>query len=288
VNLRKSTPRIVRVYGRRASRTVGAATAGMRMRPSAIVVGAQRCGTTSLYRALMTHPAVLPPVMHKGINYFDVNYDRGPDWYYGHFPIQRRARRAGGTSVAPIAFEASGYYMFHPLAPERLARDLPEVKLIALVRDPVERAYSAHKHEKARGFESETFERALGLEEERLDGEVERMRRDPMYHSFSHRHHAYRGRGRYAEQITTLVNLFGDDQVLVMESEAFFEHPEREYERVLDFLGLPSVMPERFDKYNGRPRAPMDASTRQQLRWYFKGPDAALAEILGRAPTWQA
>ena len=73
-----------------------------------------------------------------------------------------------------------------------------------------------------------------------------------------------------------------------MESEAFFEQPEREYERVLDFLGLPSVMPERFDKYNGRPRAPMDASTRQQLRWYFKGPDAALAEILGRAPTWQA
>ena len=64
-----------------------------------------------------------------------------------------------------------------------------------LVRDPVERAYSAHAHELARGFETEPFERALELEDQRLSGEAERIVADPGYLSHSHQHHAYRAQG---------------------------------------------------------------------------------------------
>ena len=71
-----------------------------------------------------------------------------------------------------MTFESSPYYLFHPLSAERIARDLPGVKVLVLVRDPVERAYSAHAHELARGYETEQFERALELEEERLRGEA--------------------------------------------------------------------------------------------------------------------
>ena len=70
----------------------------------------------------------------------------------------------------PITGESSPYYLFHPLAAERIARDLPDVRLVVLLRDPVERAYSAYTHERARGFETETFARALELEPERLAG----------------------------------------------------------------------------------------------------------------------
>jgi hypothetical protein len=175
------------------------------MLPGFLIVGAQRCGTTSFYRALSQHPAILKAVLHKGVHYFDTNYDRGMGWYRAHFPLKANARRVHRvTGTTPLTFESSPYYMFHPLAAERIARDLPGVKVVILVRDPVERAYSAHAHESARGFETEPFERALELEHERLRGETERIIAQPSYVSLSHQHHAYRARGKYCEQLSRL------------------------------------------------------------------------------------
>lgn len=287
MTVRRSAPRVLKVHGRRLSRAVGEATAGARMRPGFVVVGAQRCGTTSLFRALVAHPLVLPPVFHKGVNYFDVNYHRGPGWYYGHFPVERVARRrTSGLGLPPVTFEASGYYMYHPFAPARMARELPDVRVVMMLRDPVERAYSAHRHELARGFETEPFERALELESIRLEGEVERMAADPRYESHSHRHHSYVRRGEYAGQLTRLRALYDADRILVVESEAFFTRPEAEYARVLEFLALPAFAPARFDRWNARPRAPMHERTRRLLRTHFAPHDAALADLLGRPPGW--
>ena len=287
MTLRQAAPHALKVQGRRLSRAVGAATANLRMHPDFVIVGAQRCGTTSLFRALMAHPLVQPPVFHKGVNYFDLNYFRGPEWYYGHFPIRGVARtRTLARKARPVTFEASGYYMYHPLAPERMARDLPTAKLLVMVRDPVERAYSAHRHELARGFETEPFERALELEDERLAGEVERMRADPRYQSHSYRHHGYRRRGHYAEQIERLSALFGRDRILVVQSEHFFTRPEDEYARILDFLALPGFTPKRFDRWNARPRSPMKEETHAELRRYFAPHDQALAQFLGHPPSW--
>jgi hypothetical protein len=286
MTLRQAAPHTVKLHGRRLSRAVGAATASLRMRPGFVLVGAQRCGTTSLFRALSAHPLVRPPVFHKGVNYFDLNYYRGPDWYHGHFPVRGLARIRTTGDEPPVAFEASGYYMYHPLAPERMARELPEAKLLVMVRDPVERAYSAHRHELARGFETEPFERALELEDERLAGEVERIRTDPRYESHSHRHHSYRRRGHYAEQIEHLRELFGEDRVLIVESELFFTRPEPEYARILDFLSLPAFTPRRFDRWNARPRSPMHDATQRDLRRYFAAHDRELGGLLGRMPAW--
>jgi hypothetical protein len=151
--------------------TAGRLTAPWRMTPDFLVIGGQRCGTTSMYRTLSQHPAVLKAVRHKGVHYFDTDYDKGMAWYRAHFPLQRTAaqveRRLG---VRPQTFESAPYYMFHPLAAERIERDLPGVKVIVLLRDPVERAYSAHAHELARGYETEDFETALALEDSRLEG----------------------------------------------------------------------------------------------------------------------
>ena len=110
------------------------------MTPSFILAGAQRCGTTSLFRALMEHPVILSPVYHKGVNYFDLNYDKGWSWYQGHFPVRAFAAvRTRHNGDVPVTFEASGYYMYHPHAAARLAHDLPQVKVLVMLRDPIER-----------------------------------------------------------------------------------------------------------------------------------------------------
>lgn len=282
---RRNAPPVVKDAARAAVRTVGRFTHGARLLPRFLIVGAQRSGTTTLFRHLADHPSVAPPLFHKGVHYFDVNYHRGWPWYRGHFPVAAVARHRAGT--AAVTFESSGYYMHHPLAPKRIAADLPGVRLVVLLRDPVERAYSAHKHEFARGFETEQFERALDLEPSRLAGEVAKICRDGRYLSHAHRHHSYLDRGLYAGQISRLFDHFGRDRVLVLFAEDFFATPDRSLGRVLDFLGLPQWRPAVFARYNARPSSPMAASLRKRLTDYFAPHDAALAVLLGETPAWR-
>jgi hypothetical protein len=266
----------------------GRLTDQARMLPGFLIVGAQRCGTTSMYRTLSQHPAILKAVFHKGVHYFDTGYDHDLAWYRGHFPLRARAaaaRRATGDT--PLTFESSPYYLFHPLAGARISRDLPGVRLLVLVRDPVERAYSAHAHEIARGYETEPFERALDLEEERLAGQAGKIISQPGYHSHSHQHHGYRARGRYAEQLERLASLAGRDRVHVVDSGRFFTEPERVYDHVLEFLGLRNHGYPVFERHNARSRSPMPESLRAELSDYFQPYDEKLTDWLGGPPSWR-
>jgi hypothetical protein len=263
-------------------------TAEGRMRPGFLIVGAQRCGTTSLFKTLSQHPAVLPAVFHKGVHYFDSAMDRPMSWYIGHFPTQRRAiaveRRIG---VKPVTGESSPFYMFHPLAPDRIADALPDVKLLVLLRDPVERAYSAHAHESARRFEIEPFERALELEPARLVGERERMLVDPGYVSHHFQHNAYVTRGQYIEQLLQLEDVFGRERMLVIDSDEFFANGRPAFDSVCDFLGLPRRDDITFGKHNSRSRAPMSTQLRERLTAHFAPYDERLAAWWGRVPSWR-
>jgi Sulfotransferase domain len=267
--------------------STGLITNRARMWPGFLIVGAQRCGTTSMYHTLSQHPAVLKAVLHKGVHYFDTGYDHGLGWYRGHFPLLARAalaRRASGE--VPLTFESSPYYMFHPLAAERIRHDLPEVRLLVLVRDPVERAYSAHAHELARGYETEPFEQALELEDQRLAGEAERIVSEAGYHSHSHQHHGYVTRGHYADQLERLDKLF-PGRVHVVDSGRFFTEPEPVYDEVLDFLGLRNHGYPVFERHNARPRSAMPESLRLQLSEHFQPYDERLTSWLGQLPSWR-
>ncbi|ADD40657.1 sulfotransferase domain-containing protein [Stackebrandtia nassauensis] len=272
------------------SRAYGRLTAASRLLPGFLLCGGQRCGTTTLYRALSTHPAILKPILHKGVHFFDTGYDNGLPWYQAHFPTRAGAIRISEhTGLAAQAFESSPYYLYHPLAAERFARDLPGVKLIVLVRDPVERARSQHAHEVARGFEPHTdFEAALAAEDERLAGEADRLSWDSHYYSFSHQHHAYRARGRYTEHLERIAKVVSPERIHVVDSGEFFADPVNVYTRVLDFLGLPLLGKPNFAKHNARPRAAAKNSALDvSLSEYFEPFDARLRDWLGADPSWR-
>lgn len=271
------------------ARATGRVSAGRRLLPDFLVVGAQRAGTTSLYQALRQHPGFLPARLRKGVHYFDLDYHRPMSWYRAHFPTRRRAAAAATASGTPVVTgEFSPYYMWHPLAPARIAADLPGVKVVAMLRDPVERAYSAYTHEVARGFETESFERALELEPSRLAGEVGRMTADPRYASHAVAHQAYLGRGRYHEQLVRLAELVGRERLHVIDSAEFFTRPERVFAQLCDFLGIREPAGAiRFAQHNARPRGELPGSLRSRLRDYFAPYDAALARWWGRTPSWR-
>jgi sulfotransferase family protein len=267
----------------------GRLTARARVLPSFLICGGQRCGTTSLYRALAAHPAVLKPVLHKGVHYFDTGYHHGARWYRAHFPLRHTADRvAARLGVAPLAFESSPYYLYHPHAIARIAGDLPGVRLVVLVRDPVSRAHSHHAHELARGYESEpSFSRALALEAARLRGQAERLLEEPGYRSFAHQHHAYRARGEYTRYLEALTAHLPRERIHVLESADLFQRPRAAYDRLLDFLGLPQLGYPPFDQHNARPRHPMPDRVRRELTVHYEPFDAALAGWLGHDPSWR-
>ena len=287
MTVRSLVPKPLQGAARTTYLAVGGATSAVRMTPEFIVVGGQRCGTTSLFKNIAEHPQVLRPAVDKGIDWFTLHYDRGESWYRSHFPVERLARMRTSRHGRPVAFEACTYYMFHPFAMERLAARLPDVKVVAMLRDPVERAFSAYKHEFARGFETVAdFGEALALEDSRLEGELERMRADVTYESHPHRHQAYRRRGQYAEQLERVFQLFPRERVHVMDSEAYFAEPEREYAALLEFLDLSSFQPAAFERHNARPSSPMPGDTRELLTTHYKAHDERLADLLGRRPGW--
>ena len=259
-----------------------------RIDPSFLIVGAQRCGTTSMYRALSQHPAILKPMLHKGVHYFDINDGQSMSLVPRPFP----GRRAGSTGGACNRLPRDDLRI-ESLLPvpspgrRRIARDLPAVKLLVLVRDPVERAYSAHAHELARGYETEPFERALELERGRLAGEAERMTADPSYLSHSLQHHAYVARGQYADQLDRLEAVFGEDRIHVVDSGDFFSTPEQSYDRVTRFLGLPPLGYPPFERHNGRPRLPLDPELQLALGRHFEPYDRRLERWLGGPPSWR-
>jgi hypothetical protein len=256
-------------------RTYGVATAGLRPLPDFLILGAQKAGTTALYAYLRWHPQVTGPSF-KEVSFFDRHYARGERWYRAHLPI----RRSG------IVGEASPSYLFHPLAPERVARMLPRARLIALLRNPVDRAFSHYQHEVALGREELSFEDALAREDERMQGELERMLRDPSYFSHAWWNYTYAARGRYAEQLERWLDAFPREQLLGLFTEELAADTAGTYRRVLDFLGVDARGLDSYPRIFEREYGGMDPATRIRLEGEFAEPNRRLGELLERELPW--
>jgi hypothetical protein len=256
-------------------------TGALRGLPSLLIIGAQKGGTTSLFNYLAQHPDVLPPLT-KEIHYFDLHYTRGVNWYRGRFPYNRQLR---GRS---LTLDASPYYLPHPLAPGRAAELLPEVKLVALLRNPIDRALSHYQHEVRGGREPLSFADAIEREAERLAGEEQRLRDDPGYYSFNHHRYSYTGRGLYLEQLRRWAQHFPRARLLVLQSEWLFREPAAATAAVQGFLGLRPHRLERYETfYAGTYGREMPADLRARLAAYFEPHNRELYRWLGEEYDWK-
>lgn len=249
------------------------------MVPGYLIVGTKRGGSTSIAHWISQHPQVAPCRLTKGTHYFDVNFQRGWQWYLSSFDAP--------SNGVLITGEASPYYMFHPLAMERIAAALPDVRLIVSLREPVARAWSHHQYETQQGFEDRPFAEAIELESERVRGEEEKIRANPRYESYSHRHHTYLQRGHYAEQLERIHSLFSPEQVLVMRSESMFTDPRGELARVWSHLGLQPVHLDGLDRFKAT-HAPLDIppALHERLTEYYRPWNERLEQLPGVGFTW--
>ncbi len=269
-----------------------ASTNWMRLMPDFMIIGTQKGGTTSLYKYLIEHPSIAP-IYIKEPHFFDIYFHKGPVWYRSHFPTSiKKYYTEHVQKLDFITGEASPYYMFHPLAAERVAKTLPHVKLILVLRNPVDRAYSQYQHQRRQpGVEPLSFDEAVDREEERLAGEEKKLIENPKYSSFNHRHYSYLARGRYIEQIPAWLKHFPREQFLFLKSEELFSAPADILRQTHEFLGVPSLkLKEQKDEYrqfNKASYSNMLPETRARLLEYFKPYNARLYELLGRDFGWE-
>lgn len=277
---------------RPAAQRFRAATSGARILPSFLVIGAQRAGTTSLFDYLSRHPQVAGPSSGDGsvawpkeLHFFDERFSRGLDWYRAFFPLaltRSLARLRGGELVAG---EATPSYLFHPATPRRVAETLPDVRLVALLRDPVERAYSHFQLWRRTGRERLSFEEAVEAEHRRSNGGTARRRTGARARG-RRRRRSYLARGLYAEQLERWLEWFPRGQFLVIPSEDLMTRPAETYREVLDFLGLEPREGESFALRNQLSYAPVDPLLRARLEEHFAEPNARLARLLDREFGW--
>jgi hypothetical protein len=250
-----------------------------------VVIGALICGTSSLYLKLIRHREIGAAIT-KEVHFFDNNHDRGMAWYRAHFPtvFERLKKRRSGARF--LACEASPYYLFHPHAPARLKALIPRAKLIVLLRNPVERAYSHYHHSLRKGYEPLSFEQAVDKEPERLSGEMDRMLADPRYLSAPHQQWSYVSRGVYIDQLERWSELFPREQLLILHLAELSQHPALTWSRVTSFLELDGC-----DFAESKPRsegryAQLDKATRGKLQEWFRPHNARLYDWLQQDLGW--
>jgi hypothetical protein len=244
--------------------------------PDFLIIGAPKCGTTSLYYLLTGHPHVKPAAA-KELHFFSSHFELGIQWYRRCFP---RPTHKDGRST--ITGEATPSYLADLHAPARVAEVVPQARLIVLLRNPVDRAYSHYQMGRRKGWETTaTFEEAVGADNtERPLGEGVPFADDSRYLSG----------GIYVDQLARWLSFFRDEQMLVLRSEDFSWRPEAALKRVLGFLELPNWEPQAgglHEKlHTGGYEQEMQAATRLQLEEYFEPHNRRLYAFLGEDFGW--
>jgi len=253
--------------------------------PDFLIIGAQKCGTTSLHSYLCQHPRLFASPIKKELFFFDGSryrksdsFAKGERWYRAHFP---RRREVGEDARI---FESTTHYLFHPLAPGRIFNLAPRTKLIALLRNPGERAISHYWMAKRKFAESLPMLEAFQQEETRL----EPVLRGRDYKSEFFNYYTYKSRGRYQEQLDRYLALFPAQQILLLSSEELFRNPHESLRQVFDFVGVDAdfrvsdVTPRNV----GENKVEAPSGVRKYLDDYFRPHNQALYQQADRDFGW--
>lgn len=193
-----------------------------------IIAGSQKCGTSALEGYLRTHPQICMGSGRKEIHFFDneklfqmsfIKYQ----YYHSFFKVEPHHKQVG---------EATPEYMWWHDAPKRMWQYNPDLKIIIILRNPIDRAFSHWKMMKKRGKDSISFLEAIKTEKERCRAAL----------PYQHRYYSYINRGLFAEQIRRIWHYFPPSQTLILRMEDLKQDPAMLLRKITDFLEVDSFI----------------------------------------------
>ncbi|MGB3514022.1 MAG: tetratricopeptide repeat protein, partial [Microcoleaceae cyanobacterium] len=235
--------------------------------PNFIIIGAQKSGTTSLENYIAQHPQVIPAIK-KETHFWYRDFDKGINWYLAHFPPLPKSENF-------ITGEATPNYLENYQTAERIYNVFPEVKLLVILRNPIDRAFSQYHHWIRLNWDERSFETAINSELEILKKNPKKPQGDKNYWQQPGN---YIGRGIYIEFLKKWLAIFPREQLLILKGEELYQKPVEIMKQVFDFLNLPEHQLSEYRKLNSGYYSPISDEMRQKLSEYFQPHNQRLEE----------
>ncbi len=225
------------------------------MTPNFLIAGGVASGTSFLSATLTNHPDIyLPRIQRPEPNFFHYSskFENGMQWYLRTWFSEVKGQKAVG--------ERSSLLLQSKLAPERIKKQLPNIKLIFCLRNPAERSWGNYRFTVLEGLEDLPFEDAIRQEEERISMATGQWAEVQP--------HAYVTRSRYSDCLRTYFDLFGKENILLIKSEELGKDPNANIKKVCDFLDVDSSVALKLPPNYSSPSVE-DRSLQVELRNYF-------------------
>ena len=269
-------------YHRVIKRGMAGITASSRVLPDFIIIGTARSGTTSLFYNICEHPCVIPAAYDE-IGFFDSNYHLGLNWYRSMFPTKKHMEKVKKNTEFAITGEDTPFYIWSPTVAKRILKIIPNVKLIVLFRNPVDRAYSNYHLGVRAGSENLSFEDAIQSELDRLKNSEIESDDDVKKYTIPR---SYIAKGFYSDQLKIWLKLFKSEQLLITSTEDFESNTENILNKIYDFLEIPQINLKNLEKHKVASYPPMKDETRKFLVDLYKTHNEKLFEMIGKDFDW--
>ena len=258
-------------------RGISGITSSSRVLPNFIIIGTVRSGTTSLYYNICEHPSVLP-ADYDEIGFFDSNFQLGINWYRSMFPTKADMKKIRRETQYAITGEDTPFYFWKDEVVERISQTLPNVKLILILRNPVDRAYSNYKLAVRTGNEKFSFDDAI-------DTEMRFMKDHTIRESIDQRR-SYLAKGLYSKQLKLWRNNYSEKDIHILCTEDMRDKPKEELSKIFKFLeiseyDIKNPQQQKMYKYED-----MNPDIRQKLIEYYRPHNRELFDLMGRKFDW--
>jgi len=268
-------PKIYAIYKQGIFRYL---SSSFRILPDFLIIGAVKSGTSSLYDYIILHPEIFS-ALRKETKFFDVDFKLGINMYKSNFPtplyrfIVRKLQKKKF-----LTGEATPGYIHNPHCAKRVHDYLPNVKLIIILRNPIDRAYSDYQMRIRAKHETKSFEDSIKEEEKKLS-ESEKILENENYSQYGAEFRPYLSRGNYYEQIKPWRELFPKENFLILKTEDLEKDHQKTLNHVFKFLGLKEMEISDFTRKNVAKYAEMNLETRKHLIEHFKPQNEKLKEL---------
>jgi hypothetical protein len=256
-------------------------TATSRVLPNFLIIGGVRCGTTSLYYDICQHPSV-ETAAYDEIGFFDDNYHLGQDWYRSLFPTKRKMENIKQVTGYSITGEDTPFYIWNSDVVKRIADMLPNIKLIAILRNPIDRAYSNYHLGIREGIEKRSFSDVVKNEIDFIN-----MRKQENIELTNNDYKkSYLAKGIYVEQLKKWYKIFRKEQLCVISTEDFSDNPNQTLKKIFNFLKIPDYSIKEFEEKKKSEYSEMNNSTRVEIEKFFEVYNEQLYQLIGQKFNW--
>ena len=272
-----------KIYWNFFRRNIFGITGPLRVLPDFIIIGSMKCGTTSLYYDICEHPCA-SPAAYDEIGFFDSNFHLGLNWYRSMFPTKRRIEDIRRKEGVAITGEDTPFYFWNPVAAKRIQKLLPNIKLITILRNPIDRAYSEYQDLVSSESNSPSFETFI-------ENEINTRRKDSSliteenFEIFNQKN-SYLLKGIYVDQLKIWAGLFPKEQIFTLSTENLNSEPITTLESVFQYLNLPDYKIKNIQRQKQKKYVPMNSQTRKILIEFFKPHNERLFKFIGKKIDW--